>query len=163
MKFCKDCKWYMQEQWSPISIDYTMYVTELERCTHPETQELVVTPQHGQNKVTTMNNIYHLRKRVNKCGPTARWFEEKEKPIPKCEECRHCIPNIGYSPAHCAKATYNNPEMAIYRIDESLCGKYGKWFEKKETPNSLHIMGLVEPPIVKKQSWLCRLICGRKE
>jgi hypothetical protein len=71
------------------------------------------------------------------CGPTAKWFEGKEKPIPKCVDCKwlsggtsECLkksvnPRTGFEVYNCTNADFS-------RRCEQLCDKYGKWWEKKE-------------------------------
>jgi len=130
MKFCKDCRWLSGIVCKSNKMRLNVVTGE------PET------------------HLAWVARESNFCGPTAKWFEEKEKPIPKCTECKWCVKLI-----LCEKtAGY----LTQARLDESCCGKYGKWFEKKAIP----IGGIIEYRAVKlpkSQSWLCKLICGRKK
>jgi len=133
MKFCKDCKWLGRNDMG---------------CLAPRIPINKIT---GEKEWCYATNVRDSEKR---CGYGAKWFEEKEKPIPKCTECKWCVKLI-----LCEKtAGY----LTQARLDESCCGKYGKWFEKKAIP----IGGIIEYRAVKlpkSQSWLCKLICGRKK
>lgn len=141
MKFCKDCKWYL-----PTSSEHWERCTNKLNCTK---KDLV------SGRVIDSYTPSFLRASIKLCGPTAKWYEEKEKPIPKCEECK--FSNVPYW-----KCSKNVAGLLHNRLNESLCGKYGKWWEKKEVP----VGAIIEyqfVPAPKKQSWLCRLICGWKK
>jgi hypothetical protein len=148
MKFCKDCKWY-QKEWY---------------CYNPSLGVSLI-------DATPLNReVRYCRKLKTLCGPTAKWFEEKEKPIPKCEECRWNHPIGDHIPGLCERSTYCEYTVCVRGI-ETKCGKYGKWWEKKEVrSNDDYLDAFDSKPVriekalkPKKQSWLCRLICGGKK
>jgi hypothetical protein len=151
-----------------------MYKLHEEHCSNPKTsckRNDVIRGEVTDFAFKCYNDPIGLRGTLAACGPTAKWFEEKEKPIPICKDCR-------YSDAVefvCFKRTHNyltgfdklgwTCEEA--RNSEDWCGKYGKWWEKKEEPLPGMIKWVskdeLEKLYPKKQSWLCRLICGRKQ
>jgi hypothetical protein len=185
MKFCKDCKWYQDAVEVYGAFGYVLTV-QYEMCKH-KTVPTITDPVSG--KISGIPTPHVLRKTVKYCGPTAKWFEEKEKPIPLCQDCKHLQNQYA-----CGKAwdiALNSHLSVSMRLDELQCGKYGKWWEKKElSPGQL----LEINPILKggkmfgftviddtdkfvklqkeirdgmekerfhgRQSWLCRLICG---
>jgi hypothetical protein len=136
MKFCKDCKWK----------DGGYY------CQHRSFGLDMVTGKQLNKE------LRYARASKQLCGPTAKWFEEKEKPIPKCEECKYL--ETGY--LMCLATNSFLASISNCRLNEYLCGKYGKWFEKKEQLPPGTLVPIPVTNVTKKQSRLCRLICGRK-
>jgi hypothetical protein len=214
MKFCKDCKW-IGGFWG-------------NGC---DNEKSGIDPINGDVRY---NTAYRIRDDIKLCGPTAKWFDEKEKPIPECANCRF----MSTPPYQLCSKNVTSPMHN--RLNEARCGKYGKWWEKKEEeklcgipvnfdvgfaekPGSFYVLPPLKPkkmkrchecknfrldlnfvwdtrqldgqsirryycdalgysvPISeirecdtkcgmdgswfepKKQSWLCRLICGRKK
>jgi hypothetical protein len=156
MKFCKDCKWY-QKEWY---------------CYNPSLGVSLI-------DATPLNReVRYCRKLKTLCGPTAKWFEEKEKPIPLCVDCKWkhgidkswiCISSNHKTDVNIITGVQDTLFCAEARIRSELCGKYGKWWEKKVesfpisyieyTTKAAERLAALPP----KQSWLCRLICGRKK
>jgi hypothetical protein len=161
MKLCKDCKWYVG-----VGIEYSeqlhlpIRVSE-EHCSSPKTsykKDDVVRGEVEKFAFKCGQELRTLRSLVNACGPTAKWFEEKEKPIPKCRYCKYL--ETGY--LMCLATHSFLVSIDHCRLNESLCGKYGNWWEKKEELRPGAIIQVSKPcPPPKKQSWLCRIICGR--
>ena len=169
MKFCKDCKWFKVPLWH--------------ECTNPKA--VITNMTDGSQTLPFAENVRRL---VKECGPTAKWFEEKERVIPLCGMCQWGVPMGAFHGSLCSKDICAR-FTSIVRYDESLCGKYGKWFEKKEEPRQNSIIGYAqknlkpgdmvgytfggalildtskigEKPPLKKQSWICKLICGVKK
>jgi hypothetical protein len=119
MKFCKDCKWETHDRF---------YF-----CVHPKLGESMI------DGTKFNKDARQCREAGRYCGPTAKWFEGKEKPIPKCVDCKwlsggtsECLkksvnPRTGFEVYNCTNADFS-------RRCEQLCDKYGKWWEKKEIP-----------------------------
>jgi hypothetical protein len=171
MKFCKDCKWYQSETWTLPGLYQLTYKLHDEHCSNPKTsckRADVVRGEVSDFAFKCKLDPLGLRGTLAACGPTAKWFEEKEKPIPRCEECKHLQNQYA-----CGKAwdiALNSHLSVSMRLDELQCGKYGKWWEKKpeHRPGELiditdELSKILFTPSPKKQSWLCRLICGRKK
>jgi hypothetical protein len=182
MKFCKDCKWYRSPgaklipYWNGHSIVPRSF-SEGEWCSNDFNGKTEFEPVHGKAIVVGAKGLEGLRKDLKMCGPAAKWFEEKEKSIPLCLDCKHSQEcGQGVSTYYtCQKKIYHKLTGAYVsgsiwgceytREGEHLCGKYGKWFEKKEVvpPGTVIKFELVKHPKDKSQSWLCKLICGRKK
>jgi len=147
MKFCKDCKWLGRNDMG---------------CLAPRIPINKIT---GEKEWCYATNVRDSEKR---CGYGAKWFEEKEKPIPLCMECKWHIVKTYVNEFHLcsfhpivngAPTETDNPQCKFNRTSENSCGKYGKWFEKKAIP----IGGIIEYRAVKlpkSQPRLCKLICG---
>ena len=166
MKFCKDCKWLGRNDMG---------------CLAPRIPINKIT---GEKEWCYATNVRDSEKR---CGYGAKWFEEKEKPIPLCMECKWHIVKTYVNEFHLcsfhpivngAPTETDNPQCKFNRTSENSCGKYGKWFEKKNEvtldgikmewdnkfgekakPGTIFLLNPIKP----KQSWLCKLICGRKK
>jgi hypothetical protein len=166
MKFCKDCKWFAKpgQEFEFATWGWAVH-SDGSSCYNPKAVDRdMVYGDRSPSLPAAMRDDKLL------CGPTAKWFEEKEKPIPKCEECRWNHPIGDHIPGLCERSTYCEYTVCVRGI-ETKCGKYGKWWEKKEVrSNDDYLDAFDSKPVriekalkPKKQSWLCRLICGGKK
>jgi hypothetical protein len=171
MKFCKDCKWYQSETWTLPSLYPLTYKLHDEHCSNPKTsckRADVVRGEVSDFAFKCKLDPRGLRGTLAACGPTAKWFEEKEKPISKCTDCKwlECTTCYYAVPDELTGLAKLLDHAENIRLDESKCGKYGKWWEKKVesfpisyieyTTKAAERLAALPP----KQSWLCRLICG---
>jgi hypothetical protein len=142
-KYCVDCKWFCGKTYT---IDHICFET----CCSPKRLIETISPVWGKGKIPIGNEPSRLRAGDNLCGIEGKWFEEKEKPIPFCKDCeffeRIEYPGWGYEdrctsgelPKTRPSLVYGSIKIKLtqtleqLRADKSLCGKYGKWFKKKE-------------------------------
>jgi hypothetical protein len=175
MKFCKDCKWFAKpgQEFEFATWGWAVH-SDGSSCYNPKAVDRdMVYGDRSPSLPAAMRDDKLL------CGPTAKWFEEKEKPIPLCKDCRYsdagqfaCMRRVHNHLTGFDKLGYTCEES---RDKEDMCGKYGKWWEKKEKPTMEQLNAFANMPAgsiiqvssrtekVKKQSWLCLLICGRKK
>jgi hypothetical protein len=135
-KYCVDCKWFCGKTYT---IDHICFET----CCSPKRLIETINPVWGKGKIPICNEPSKLRADNNLCGIKGKWFEEKEKPIPFCKDCAWfddfylgCLNKNRLrekTDVIWGRGQYALKDQAIdLRADESLCGKYGKWFTKKE-------------------------------